>query len=314
MAKIVRISTIGTESPPPAGTHSLTLQKLLTHLEGILKNALADKPDLILLPEVCDMPGITSYEGLHEFCHYRGDSVDRFLRDICKKNRVHICYGSFRDGGDGWFRNSSILIGRQGETLGIYNKNHLVLEEFTQSRVKFGKEPELMETEFGKVGSVICYDLQFDELREKYAKLRPELLLFHSLFPGGFLKQHWAFSTGSWLISSLGMRSPSCEAVNPLGQVVAQSSYYLTHMTVNINLDYCIAHLDYNREQIAAMKRKYGPLVQVDAPSGLGRALITSFSDTLSAVEMAREFDIELIDELFARNLACRHAEGNIEM
>lgn len=312
MSRVVRISAIGTAGPAPGKDHRESLEKVLSHLESVIGNALCDKPDFILLPEICDVPYYLCAEDLHGFCGYRGSTVDVLIRDICRKNKVNICYGSFRSGGDGWYRNSAVFVGRDGETAGIYNKNHLVMEEYTESKIKFGSDPRLIEMDFGKVGAAICYDLQFDELREKYMKLHPELIVFPSLFPGGFLKQYWSFSNRCYLVSSLGMWGPSCEVTNPLGEVVAQSSYYLKHLTVDINLDYCVAHLDYNRERIAKMQRKYGPEVKVDAPSGLGRALITSYSGSMSAIEMAREFEIELIDDLFARNLACRYAEGNI--
>lgn len=313
MARIVRISTIGAQGPAPGNNHRETLERVVDHLETVLGNALGDRPDFILLPETCDMPWFPRPEDRHDFCAFKGDRVDRLIRDICRENRVNICYGSFRDGGDGWYRNSAVFVDREGGTVGIYNKNHLVLEEFTESRVRYGREPRVVEMDFGRVGAAICYDLQFDELREAYRKLAPELMVFPSLFPGGFLKRNWAFSNRCWLVSSLGMGGQSCEIVNPLGETVARSSYYLPHMTAEINLDCCLVHLDYNRERIVRMQRALGPDVKVEAPSGLGRALITSCTDRVSAAEITEAFGIERMDDLFARNLASRNTPGHTE-
>ena len=312
MSRIVRVSTIGTQRANPGKTHEESLKNVISYLDMVIGKALCDKPDFILLHENSDIPSFAPEERA-EFYKYRGDAVHRHIADICKKNKVNICYGSSRDGGDGWNRNSAVFINRDGETVGVYNKNHLVMEEYTNCHIRYGKDPELIETDFGKVGAAICYDLQFDELREKYMKLRPELIVFPSLFQGGFLKQYWAFSNRCWFVSSIGIGNAPCEVINPLGEVVAKSSSYFSHLTVDINLDYCIAHLDYNGERITRMKQKYGDEVQLCAPSGLGRVMITSFSETVSACEMAKEFEIELIDELFARNLGSRHTEGNIE-
>jgi hypothetical protein len=41
---------------------------------------------------------------------------------------------------DGTFRNSTVILGCDGEIRGIYNKNHLVFEEITQRGALCGKD------------------------------------------------------------------------------------------------------------------------------------------------------------------------------
>ena len=311
MSRIVKIATICTGGPVQVKENRKNLDEIISHIDSVAEEALYDRPDIILFPEYSDIVYSECPENVFAFCKYRGNAIHEHIAGICKKNKVNICYGSFRDGKDGWYRNSAVFVGRNGETAGIYNKNHLVMEEFTDYRNKYGEDPVLTESDFGKVGAAICYDLQFDELREKYMKLGPELIVFPTSFPGGFLKQHWAFSNRCWFVSSYGSPRASSEVINPLGEVVAKSSYYFRHMTTEINLDYCIAHLDYNGERIKKMKAKYGEKVEVQAPGGLGRALITSYADDVSAVDMAKEFEIELIDDLFSRNLESRRNAVN---
>ena len=313
MSRIVRVSTIGTQRANPGKTNEESLENVISYLDTVIGKALCDKPDLIVLHENCDIPSFGVPKDRLDFCDFRKDTVAEHIRCICREHSVNICYGSFRDGADGWYRNSAIFVDRNGKTVEIYNKNHLVMEEFTKYHIKYGKEPVLAEMDFGKVGAAICYDLQFDELREKYMKLHPELIVFPSLFHGGFLKQYWAFSNRCYFVSSLGIGGRECEVINPLGEVVAKSSSYFSHLTADINLDYCIAHLDYNGDRLVRLKAKYGDEVKLEAPSGLGRVLITSYSDKVSALEMAMEFEVELIDDLFERNLKSRHFPGNME-
>jgi hypothetical protein len=48
-------------------------------------------------------------------------------------------------------------------------------------------------------------------------------------------------------------------------------------------------------------------------PGCLGSVLISSEHEAISADEMIKEFEIELLDDYFARALAFRHKPSNIE-
>jgi predicted amidohydrolase len=62
---------------------------------------------------------------------------------------------------------SSGLFNSQGELLGFQRKLHLYLAE----KEKFipGNELKIFETEFGKIGIVICFDMTFPEVARFYA-------------------------------------------------------------------------------------------------------------------------------------------------
>jgi hypothetical protein len=80
-----------------------------------------------------------------------------------------------------------------------------------------------------------------------------------------------------------------------------------------VNLDCELAHLDYNWERLRKLKAKYGPKVIISDPGCLGSVLISSEHETISVDEMIKEFEIELLDDYFARSLAYRHKTTNME-
>jgi len=80
-----------------------------------------------------------------------------------------------------------------------------------------------------------------------------------------------------------------------------------------VNLDCKLAHLDYNWERLRKLKAKYGPKVTISDPGCLGSILISSEHETVGVDEMIKEFEIELLDDYFARALAYRHKPGNME-
>lgn len=76
--------------------------------------------------------------------------------------RDAIVVGGFAErGADGNFYNSAAVVGKDG-LRAIYRKNHLWDEE-KRWFMPGGDPPPVIHTEFGKLGVLICYDLEFPE-------------------------------------------------------------------------------------------------------------------------------------------------------
>lgn len=268
-------------------------------IEQQIRVSLTERPDLIVLPEVYDRPDGLPRAMSREYYKERGNRIYDRVKELAAENNVNIVFSAVMDGGDGYMRNRQMFVGRDGSEKGIYDKNHLVWEEHTESNIAFGDDPTLIEMDIGKLGGVICYDLNFDELREKYIKLKPEILCFSSMYHGGYAARHWAYTNRSFFVGAVATRRGYI--INPLGELVAQSNNYVPFISAQINLDYVVAHLDYNWQKKYELKAKYGNFVDLQIPNGLGCFLISSNHPEKSAYEMAKEFEIELVDELFAR-------------
>lgn len=266
---------------------------------GEIDKVICEEPDLIVLPEVYDRPGGISRDDCREYYAVRGNYIYDRVKQAARNNNVNIVFSAIMDGGDGYMRNRQMFIGRKGEELGVYDKNHLVWEEHSQSNVAFGECAKVIDSDIGKLGGVICYDLNFDELREQYVKLKPEILCFSSMYHGGYVSRNWAYTTRSFFVASVQNRQGYI--INPLGEVISEMNPYIPSITAEINLDYVVAHIDYNMDKIKALKEKYKALTEIQTPKGLGCMLITSNHPEVSAPDMAKEFEIELLDDLFLR-------------
>jgi len=317
MAKLVRISTIGAQQYTVAKPRSYqdATDKMIAHWRKELDQVLPDKPDLIVLPEACDRPA--NYNGSAEktvaYRQVRGRQVQDFFAKLARQHHCYIAYSACRDLDDGTSRNSTVILDRKGGIAGIYNKNHVVIEENTQGNIKYGKDALLIQTDFGRVACAICFDLNFDELRLKYAAAKPDLVIFSSMYHGGLMQAYWAYSCRAYFVSAIGNAAARSNIISPVGMPVATTTNYFDFVTATVNLDYCQAHLDCNWAKLTALKKKYGPGVTITDPGYIGFVLITSETDASSAQAMAREFKIELLDDYFARALAHRHAPGHIE-
>jgi hypothetical protein len=222
-----------------------------------------------------------------------------------------VVYSAARELPDGTWRNSTQIIGRDGRILGIYNKNHPVITETTEGGILCGKDAPLIHCDFGTVGCAICFDLNFDEIRQKYVQARPDLILFSSMYHGGLMQGYWAYSCRAHLVTAIA--GPPSAVLSPVGDVLASTTNYFDFVTTTVNLDCCVVHLDFNWEKLTAMKHKYGPQASMVDPGYLGAVLIASESEERTVDDLIAEFEIERLDDYWARSLAHRHDPRNME-
>jgi hypothetical protein len=310
----IKIATIGSGSATVAADTEpqKILEKMIAHWQRKFAQVLPDRPDLIVVPEVCDRPGGFSPEKLRRYYEVRKDQIQKFFARIARENNCYIVYSAHREMPDGTRRNSSVLVDRKGKVAGIYNKNHPTIGEIEKG-ILCGKDAPIIECDFGRVAMAICFDLNFDELRFKYARSKPDLIIFSSMYHGGFMQGYWAYSCRCHFVGAIAGRATPSEIRNPLGQVIASSTNYFDFAVANVNLDCALVHLDYNWERLRKLKARYGPQVKITDPGCLGAVLISSEHETISIDDMIKEFEIELLDDYFVRALSYRHKPGNIE-
>ncbi len=311
----VKIATIG---PGPLSVNANTapqkvVDNMIAHWRSKFAQVLPDRPDLIVVPEACDRPSGFSLEKRLEYYKVRKNQIRDFFAKTAKENNCYIVYSAARQAKDGTWRNSSVMLDRKGKVAGIYNKNHVVIEETTEAGILCGRDAPIIECDFGRVAFAICFDLNFDELRLKYVKAKPDLIIFSSMYHGGLMQAYWAYSCRSHFVGAIAGKTTPSEIYNPLGQVVASNTNYFDFVVTTVNLDCALAHLDYNWGRLRKLKAKYGPKVKITDPGCLGPVLVSSQDQKISVQEMIKEFEIELLDDYMARALAHRHKPGNME-
>ncbi len=313
MARYVKISSLAPHPHEMSPDKDLNtcVGEMIGHWDAWLEKVLCDRPDLIVLPEACDRAPNFTLDRRLEYYRVRGDRILHHFMDVAKTHRCNIAYSAARLLPDGTYRNSTQFINRRGELDGIYNKNHLVDAEYLVGHILYGKDASIIQTDFGKVAGAICFDLNFKELREKYEKSQPELLVFSSMYHGGLMQNYWAYACRSYFVGSVA--GDQCTVINPLGDLVARSTNYYPYVTADINLDYKVVHIDYNGEKFDAAKKKYGNEVKIYDPGHVGAVLLTSESEERSVDDIIKEFGIEIWDDYYARAMAERHAPGHIE-
>ena len=84
--------------------------------------------------------------------------------------------------------NTAVLIDRKGNVVGKYRKIHLTLVEELIRGIKPGNEYPVFQTDFAKVGLMVCYDNHFPEVARILAVKGAELIAYPNMSDGRGLK------------------------------------------------------------------------------------------------------------------------------
>lgn len=214
-------------------------------------------------------------------------------RDFAIRNKATVA-GSIKFKEDGKVYNSIVIIGPDGNYLGDYRKTFLTQGERELGLTR-GNGPVVVNTPAGRLGGVICFDLNYDELRNGYHKLKPDIMLFSSMFHGEHLQQSWAHHCRSYFISAC--KDNNSDIVDPLGRVIQSINFHGRVVRARLNLDRFIMHQDVNMRQFRDIYRKYGNGVSIDFNPKLGQAILYCESNGTTAPEIAREFELTPLDD-----------------
>jgi len=201
--------------------------------------------------------------------------------------------------------NSIVYFDPDGSILGVYHKVNLTYTAIAKGE-RSGTKAVVIDTAIGRLGGVICFDLNFEELRRQYRALKPDILTFASAYHGGLMQQMWAYDCRAFFVSAL--QFMGCGVLDPFGRELKVTDCYTKVARATINLDRVMVHLDKNRTKFAEIEKTYLGEIIIDIPANVGSALIYSMTDQRTAMDVVAEFELELLDDYLAASLAANAA------
>lgn len=142
-------------------------------IENAVREAKEAGADLACLPEMAILGWINP--DAHQRAHpIPGPDSDRLCK-LAFNYDIYLCVGLAEKDGDCLY-DSAILIGRAGKILLKHRKINLLSELMTPPYTP-GEDINAVETEFGKIGLLICADTHENHLLQRMAALGPDLLL-----------------------------------------------------------------------------------------------------------------------------------------
>jgi len=184
-------SELGTETFDPRDRN---LERALSLIEA----ATSGGADLIVFGEMY-LSGYRTDEWLHRWASVISppDRHVRALMEAAVRHRVHLIVGMSTFGASmpGDLYNTAVLFGPKG-IIGAYRKTHVAAFPYSQGiameRCFYspGRDLPVFETELGRIGIHICYDISFPEVARVQALRGADFLVNVSASAAGF-EAYW---------------------------------------------------------------------------------------------------------------------------
>ena len=214
-----------------------------------------DRADLIVLPEAMTLVGTPFvYTDVAE--PVPGPTTQR-LGKLAVVKSAYIVAGILEREGASVY-NTAVLIGRKGELVGRYRKVYLPREEI-EGGITPGSDFPVFQTDFGRLGMMICWDVQYTDPARALALQRAEVIAMPIAGGNQILAQARAIENQLFLVSS-GYDFPS-QIIDPVGEVIAHAAERPGIAFAEIDLN-----RRYTEPWLGRMRDRYFHEVRLDLP------------------------------------------------
>lgn len=119
-------------------------------------------PELFVAPLMADFNHLSEADAIREIARYC-DPIQKRFQEMAISYNINIITGSMPYMEDGNLYNVGFLCKRDG-TSEMYTKVHITPNEVQYWGMKGGDKIQTFDTDCGKIGIMICYDVEFPEL------------------------------------------------------------------------------------------------------------------------------------------------------
>ncbi|MEM2105553.1 MAG: carbon-nitrogen hydrolase family protein [Candidatus Bathyarchaeia archaeon] len=141
-------------------------EKNMGKMEKIIKEAARKKAGLIIFPEL-SLTGYVVRDEIYNLAETIPGPSTEAMEKIAKKTGTYVVFGmpELSEKTKATIYNSAVLVGPEG-FVGKYRKMHLPTHSVFEEKRYFrpGYEAVALDTNLGRVGLIVCYDIFFPEL------------------------------------------------------------------------------------------------------------------------------------------------------
>lgn len=155
--------------------------------------------DVVMLPEMFSCPYQNDY--FVRYAEAFGQTTTQALSKMAADNGIYLIGGSMPERRGKQIYNTCAAFDRRGQLLGQYSKMHLFDINVTDGvafkesdTLTAGDAPLIIDTEFGKIGIAICFDIRFPELARILSLEGAQLICLPGAFNMTTGPAHWELS------------------------------------------------------------------------------------------------------------------------
>lgn len=164
---------------------------------GFIDEAASKGADIIVLPEMFNCPYRASF--FKKFAEEKGEETYEFLKSKANEHKIYLFGGSIPEKTNkNKIYNTCFVFDREGRKIGRHRKTHLFdidvkgRQTFRESdTLSPGKSATVVETEYGKIGVIICYDIRFPEFSRMLVDQGVDMIIVPGAFNMTTGPAHW---------------------------------------------------------------------------------------------------------------------------
>ena len=169
-------------------------------VKAYLEKIKDENPDFVILPEMFCCPYQT--ENFPIYAEKEGGPVWQQLSGYAKQYGIYLIGGSMPEkDAEGNVYNTSYIFDREGKQIGKHRKVHLFDidvkggQTFKESdTLTAGDSDTVFDTEFGKMGVMLCFDIRFPELSRMMVNDGARIVFVPAAFNMTTGPAHWELS------------------------------------------------------------------------------------------------------------------------
>ena len=268
--------------------------KSLVEIAEVVDREGAKGVDLIILPE--------TWRGQKDSPESLDGPTVTAMAALAKKHSTYlVCPIDHRDGTHRL--NTAILIDRTGNISGVYDKVYPYWSEFDiKPPVEPGQEARVFQTDFGKVGLAICFDVNFPEVWQRLADQGAELVVWPSAYSAGTSLQAHALNHHYYVVTSTQTRD--CLVYDITGEeLLYNKSADLNVSRITLDLDRGVYHQNFNIEKRDKLLKEHA--TEVKQVKWLDREqwfVLQATKPGVSARALAKQYGLEELRDYLSRS------------
>jgi len=271
---LVRVATIsqdGIDEKPGKPRLDATMTRL--------NRAAAFLPDIVCLPE-------TLTRGKPE--NVTGPTTKRLSKWASEHSCYVICPIITRS--EGRLFNSAVLIDRQGKIVGKYDKIRPTEGELARSIYPGKIDPPVFQTDFGKIGIQICFDVNWHTQWKQLKKKGADIIFFPSAYPAARQLKTLAWLNQCFIVSSTLTRPSSIYDIT--GEIIETTGKYRHWAGAELPVGKRLFEIDFHIGKMRKIKQKYGSKVNIQWYHDDDLVSLASLDTDLTVPDLIDEFEL----------------------
>ncbi|MBI5281041.1 MAG: carbon-nitrogen hydrolase family protein [Candidatus Solibacter usitatus] len=261
---------------------------LLNQTMERLDRAGSFRPDIASLPEVF-LPGDPEVVP---------GPVTQRLAAWARQHSSYVIFG-LRTRAGGKLYNSAILLDRQGRVAGQYHKIHPTEGELGEGIHPGEEDPPVFETDFGKIGIQICFDVNWWRTWERLKDKGARIVFFPAAYPAARQLSALALTNQFYVVSSTQSRLSRIYDIT--GEELAVSGQFQPWAGAAIPIGKRLFEIDFHTRKAREIQKKYGPKVDLKWYHGDDWFTLASLDPELTVEDLMAEFGLTPLDDYRVR-------------